>query len=1020
MNKRHSLLFDAKDYQLLEVVNSFIERSATDADREQQRLFRTTLHPHGIKELSVTKELRIAQAVIDLLGSLEAGKMPDRINALQTLHDEVLYSETSSFRYNTGRALIQLMKSLIRAYGRPEEQLRLAHDFRQAASGKRRIVRSILKRYHLLEMPEEWNQIAFDHHVHDANTKGRKTATHLIMDAWIKGIRKLHVIYYNYVEPAAVEELLKAAAIMGTEVLIGIEFQAFFRNRHVQFVWEPTGFQNYTEFLEFLEEKSTCSLMNMGKLASQFHHEYVLKLLARYNSTLRHDIGKQYGLEMTPISEVDISSLVGKGQTSCTHLAELIYRQLRNHFQEQLEPLREEYKKADAKARSKIDVQIEAMNAITPDAITSEWLGIAKNPDIRLPRYSDDSPNVPEIMRLAPPTLIEWLASVRSPSNIVLNLNSLTTEDVLELLYVCNGRITHLELFNHKNYSAGRMRHIPAISELLGAINEGSAIALKRLIRTIIKSFEDGQRKSECERCEAFSEILKNIPRFQSFYSAKPLKTRIGSDSTSRATRQHGMGFIFPETLPPRARKLIESKSDHRETIPLSQAVYPCTTMYPQPFQKLGLPLTRFIRKLPGMRWFAMRRHREWLQDPKTARYDEHKGNIALLGGYQFMQRRHFTMQEETLSPLALTSGYLNSTTKNILKVLLGFSLTLATFQFTQSWWFLMWFGPLIWFGITGFRNIIQSILGSGGIRSTPLLRWNDYVSWSRLCDSLMYTGFSVPLLELGFRYFILGQLLEITATSNPVIFYTIVSAVNGFYISMHNIYRGFPQEAIIGNLFRSFLAIPVSVFYGSIAYEVAFLAGASTLLVDQSAAVISKLASDSVAGAIEGFADKVECLRIRNWDYTAKLNQLFSTFSRLEVLMPDEDLIEVFCAKGGPTAIFHNATTENLERTIIICSLDLMYFWMYLPRARSLLRDRLRHMTKEEIAIFMHSQGVLRDVHKVSQLFVDGLVGSSFARPLSFYLAKYDEYLADMEKLARFPICSSAITTKECGKKVA
>ena len=1013
MTRCHSCLFDAKDYQLLEVVNSFIESRSTDADHEQQRLFRTTLHPHGIKELSVSKELRIAQAVIDLLDSLEAGKMPDRIDALQTLHDEVLYSETSSFRYNTGRALIQLMKSLIRAYGRPEEQLRLAHDFRQTARGKRRIVRSILKRYHLLEMPEEWNQVAFDHHVHDANTKGRKTATHLIMDAWIKGIRKLHVIYYNYVEPQAVEELLKAAAIMDTEVLIGIEFQAYFRGNHVQFVWEPTGFQSYVEFLNFLEEKATCSLMNMGKLASLFHHEYVLKILARYNAVLRHEIGEQYGLEMDEISVPEITSLVGKGQTSLTHLAELIYRRLRIHFQQQIAPLRLAYLSANAGGRAEIDAQIEAMNAITPDSLTTEWLGLAKNPDIPLPRYTEENPKVPEIMRLAPSTLIEWLTSVRTPCNIVLNLNSLTTEDVLELLYVCDGRISHLELFNHKNYTAGRMRHIPAISELLCAINEGSAIALKRLIRTIIRSFEDGERQAECERCEIFSEILQNIPRFQSFYTAKPLKTRIGSDSTSRATRQHGMGFVFPETLPPRSRKIIENRADHRETIPLSQAVYPCTTMYPQPFQKLGLPLTRSIRKLPGMRWFAMRRHHEWLLDPKTARYNEHKGNIALLGGYEFMQRRHFTVGDENPSPFALFTGYLNSTTRNILKVLLGFTLTVATFQFTQSWWFLMWFGPLIWFGITGFRNILQSTLGGGGFRSTPLLRWNDYVSWSRLCDSLMFTGFSVPLLELFVRWFMLGQVLSITATSNPVLFFTIVSAVNGIYISAHNIYRGFPQEAIIGNLFRSFLAIPVALVYGSVAYEVAFLAGASTLLVDQSAAVISKLASDSVAGVIEGFADKVEFLRIRNWDYSAKLSQLFATFSRLEVLMPDEDLIDVFRSKGGPTAAFHNATTERLERTIVICSLDLMYFWMYLPRARSLLRERLRHMTQEEIAIFMHSQGVLREVHKVSQLFVDGLVGSSFARPLSFYLAKYDEYLADMEKLAGFSIRSPQVAKK-------
>ncbi len=44
-------------------------------------------------------------------------------------------------------------------------------------------------------MPEEWNQVSFDDHVHDSNTKGRKSPSHLIMDAWIKGIRRLIVIY---------------------------------------------------------------------------------------------------------------------------------------------------------------------------------------------------------------------------------------------------------------------------------------------------------------------------------------------------------------------------------------------------------------------------------------------------------------------------------------------------------------------------------------------------------------------------------------------------------------------------------------------------------------------------------------------------------------------------------------------------------------------------------------------------------------------------------------------------------
>ncbi|MBQ8743885.1 MAG: hypothetical protein IJZ18_01710, partial [Mailhella sp.] len=62
-------------------------------------------------------------------------------------------------------------------------------------------------------------------------TKGRKSATHLIMDAWIKGIRYLTVVYYNHVELAAAHELMYAAEIMGLSVRIGFEVRAAFRGR---------------------------------------------------------------------------------------------------------------------------------------------------------------------------------------------------------------------------------------------------------------------------------------------------------------------------------------------------------------------------------------------------------------------------------------------------------------------------------------------------------------------------------------------------------------------------------------------------------------------------------------------------------------------------------------------------------------------------------------------------------------------------------------------------------------------
>lgn len=58
-----------------------------------------------------------------------------------------------------------------------------------------------------------------------------------MMDAWVKGIRYLTVVYYNYVEPAAARELLEAASIMGLSVRIGLEFRAPFRGRFISFVW---------------------------------------------------------------------------------------------------------------------------------------------------------------------------------------------------------------------------------------------------------------------------------------------------------------------------------------------------------------------------------------------------------------------------------------------------------------------------------------------------------------------------------------------------------------------------------------------------------------------------------------------------------------------------------------------------------------------------------------------------------------------------------------------------------------
>jgi DNA-binding protein len=59
----------------------------------------------------------------------------------------------------------------------------------------------------------------------------------------------------------------------------------------------------------------------------------------------------------------------------------------------------------------------------------------------------------------------------------------------------------------------------------------------------------------------------------------------------------------------------------------------------------------------------------------------------------------------------------------------------------------------------------------------------------------------------------------------------------------------------------------------------------------------------------------------------------------------------------------------------------------MYQPRARSVLRKKMRLMSIEEIQILAHSQYVLQRQREISKFFVNGLIGKNFSRALSFIL---------------------------------
>ena len=994
-------LFDPQDFELLTIVNDVLKKN--ESFRYLKNLLYPYLHPRGIKELAASRGLRIAYAAARLLDSLEVGKADERLTALRCLRDEVMHSGNSPMQNNTARVLLEIMKELVRAGDNKQQQLELAHDFRAAASGKPRIIRRLLRRYHLLEMPEEWNQVTFDDHVHDSNTKGRKSPSHLIMDAWIKGIRHLTVIYYNYVGSRAAEELLEAAEIMGITVRIGVEFSTRFYDRYIQLFWVPRGFSDAHDFLVFLNSTAIRAVMEEGIGVSEYQQRYVFAILREFNERHRLDINEKYCLDLEHLDVPEFQTFVGSGQASILHLAKFIHTKLLVAMKARVDELRDQYKHATTEERDRIVHIVEEMNMLDSEVLVERYLRPIHNPNVPDPHIPRDDSDVPESLKVTPSELIDHLNELHSGYRITLNLSNLRAEDVLELIYDCKGAISHLEIFNLKDHLTGRMIHYQEINELQRSINEGNVIALKRQIREIIQRVSASEIPRKEERLGKFKEILSSIDVLKGYYKQAPLRSRIGSDSTGHSRRLHGMGLAIVDTLPRRAQREITHES-RRLLIPVS--AQPWLRLTYVPLEKPGtLPgaFNRLLRFIPGLRLRVRKRKRDWLVH-ESFTHVMTQGNIVALGGVSEETGNGLRIEE----PVPETGGggfswkYLNSNLKNSLKVLIGLIPAFSTFYLTKDWWLLAYFGAFIWFGITGLRNILQSVLGAGGIRRSPLLKWDSYVSWDRLSDSLLYTGFSVPLLDYLVKTVLLDRGFGINTTTSPVVLFSVMALANGLYISSHNIWRGLPKGAVIGNLFRTILSIPLAIALNAVISVILAGFGVPHIgdVLQKWAAIVSKTASDCVAGVIEGLTDRHNniCMRLR--DYNTKLAQLFDTYAQMELIFSEVNVLDML---ESPKNFMRKISTEarDLENIIIINALDLLYFWMYQPRARSVFCSLLQKMSPEERRILVRSQSVLRRNREISQLFVNGIVGKKFSQALSFYLDRSEGYLDTIEEIA-------------------
>jgi hypothetical protein len=220
-----------------------------------------------------------------------------------------------------------------------------------------------------------------------------------------------------------------------------------------------------------------------------------------------------------------------------------------------------------------------------------------------------------------------------------------------------------------------------------------------------------------------------------------------------------------------------------------------------------------------------------------------------------------------------------------------------------------------------------------------------------------------------------------------------------GLFKMFTHVLRGFSTRSLLVDALCALLSLPLMVVFHHILVSVAGAMGHEAATLVPFTVFVVKLASDTAVGFADGMVDRERNLRLRVNDYHTRLKSALALYSRLEAMFPENNVLNML---AHPAALLDKLEKRDpqFRLALIINALDLMYFWFYQPRANYALKRHLRRFSPSERIFLLRMQEVLRLEKLISQLLVHGLLGDSFAAPLSFYVANCENYLRQMNEV--------------------
>lgn len=721
-------------------------------------------NPKGFIKEFKKRRATIVESYLKITQNIESGNSKERDYALRLLAEHINYPSSLKMPLNTARVQMALMKEVVKNRDNKRLQLELLHDFSASTYGHPRVIRKLLKRFDIMEVPETGEELrnlkmGWDFHVHDHTSYGRKSPMQIIIDSFIKGISEITVIYTSAEHKETIKEVLNAGKILGINVNIGIEFSAKINNKKFHFIYVlPEFASEIKRFDKFIKNRSESLTLFMEQLSnsSKRRKHAIRQMIDKFNNQYLPQINEGYQpgsiYYMQPIQLPENDEFDKNRLHSARQLGELVYPYLKNVIENRALRLLAIIKRSKTAPHLFTTQQTEKIEAEYNR--NKRYYNLLDPELIRIKYFSEyDYTNTTSAVE----GLKEVFLMTKKTGGSIKFIQPLEhgLQSAIDLIIEQCEYLSYTEVFNIYDTIGVKVSDFETLTNFVELFNSHN----KKQITTYLEN------NKLTYNCQILDKALLHMQN-------KTMIPAIGSDATGRSTLAPGMGFVTENQLPKKNRNYFKKRHINLPQ-KVSQLVYNYSPI------------------------------------PKSTLKHNKKANIISLGKVD-KNIQHQIGDEKNEKPINALKAwiYLHPTIRNLIFSILGF---------IPAYIFLGINYACIWFIITGTRNIVVDIISGNGLR--PHYWHLNSVDWTNLAHSLFWTGFSVPILGFVKTKFDMLWAFDHSGSLYETTKFFFINIANGLYLASHNYLRGFDKATIRGNLFRSLIAWPFATAFSPIGY---------------------------------------------------------------------------------------------------------------------------------------------------------------------------------------------------------